>query len=78
VQALKDCILRGEPCTADFTRHMEEVDRSLFVRHRDPRDQGEGEALRKLDERFQSTQAAIYASVEWRAAEPPISQIEWP
>src|SRR5882757_9451112 len=34
VQALKDCILRGEPIySEDFTRHMEEVDR-VALRYR--------------------------------------------
>jgi hypothetical protein len=78
VQALKDSILRGESVyTEDFTRHMEEVDRSAFL-YRDggALDQTEEEALRKLREAVPRYQAAIYAVHRMRARAAPISEID--
>ena len=78
VQALKDSILRGESVyTEDFTRHMEQVDRSAFL-YRDggALDQTEEEALRKLREAVPRYQAAIYAVHRMRARAAPINEID--
>ncbi len=78
VQALKDCILRGESIySEDFTRHMGEVDRiALKYRSWGALDQKEGEALRKLEEALPKYQTAIYEVRRMRAAEVPVTQID--
>jgi hypothetical protein len=78
VQALKDCILRGEPAySEDFSRHMEEVDRAAFqYRAWGSLDQEEEEALGKLSEALPRYRAAIYSVHRMHAQDAPITEID--
>jgi signal transduction histidine kinase len=78
VQALKDCILRGEPSySEDFTRHMEEVDRAAFQYREGGRlDQVEEEALGRLNEALPKYRAALYSVHQMRAKDAPITEID--
>jgi hypothetical protein len=78
VQALKDCILRGELVySEDFSRHMEEVDRAaLQYRAWGSLDQEEEEALEKLNEAMPKYRAALYSVHSMRAKDAPITEID--
>ena len=78
VQALKDCILRGEPAySEEFSRHMEEVDRAAFqYRAWGPLGVEEEEALGKLSKAVPRYRAALYSVHRMRAKDAPITEID--
>ena len=78
VQALKDCILRGEASySEDFTKHMEEVDRAAFQYREGGRlGQVEEEALVRLNEALPKYRAALYSVNRMRAKDAPITEID--
>jgi hypothetical protein len=78
VQALKDCILRGDSAySAEFDRHMEEVERAAFLYGAtEPLDWEERETLRKLQQVVPQYRAAIYTVDRMRGRNASISEID--
>jgi signal transduction histidine kinase len=78
VQALKDCILRGDAAySEDFVRHLHRIDQAVLTyRSSGPLDPQEQEALTRLYEALPKYQAAIYSVRQMRATDAPINEID--
>jgi hypothetical protein len=78
VQALKDCILRGDYAySEDFVKHLDGIDRAVYMyRSHGVLGEEEQEALRQLYEALPKYQAAIHAVRRLRSADAPISEID--